>query len=655
MTSFAVTAFLWMLASVPLVEKVEVTATTPIIDDPTATVSVLEGEELQQRAFDLGDLLRRVPGARIRDYGGLGRYATISLRASTSEQVAVFVDGVPQNRALGGPVDLSSIAPGSVERIAVYRGGGPASLGLGAIGGVVDIRTRAVGGEPEYGVTGVVGELDTSRVTAFVATPLGTGGRAGALRVDLERTRSTGDYEYLDPGVISDPDDDLVVRRDNNALSGLRGSLLWTKSWAGRGSIWTRLRFRDVTQGLPGSDVAGSAIADWTDRSIDTSIGWTSTSAVDGVPRFDSRLELFGEDLLVSDPQADLLGGAKDLTTSLSGQAWQGRWRTRTKSGNWTVRVRAAREKAQQRNEALAVVDRGGARRTLLELTVEDAMIRGAWTIAPALTLTHADDRFLSGGSGTLPPPAEDSVDTFAAAKIGASRTLGAHSQLRFSFGRFYRQPSMLERFGDRGIVVGNPGLQPEHGLSAEIGLHRSGRRRWSWDVVGFARRVDDQILLLPRPGGVSVPQNLLAAEAIGIELEGSWNLTRSFRLHGAMTQRRTRDRSGGPGDGNRIVFQPDTIASLSADLTRKSWRLFWDLTYTGDNSADSLDDPRTRIPERWMHDLSLSRSFPGGWSLGVDVRNLFDRKYRDVAGFPLPDRVMLLRVGWNGGGRDAS
>ena len=655
MTSFAATAFLWLLTGVPLVESVEVTATTPIVDDPTATVTILEGDELQQRAIGLGDLLRRVPGARVRDYGGLGRYATISLRASTSEQVAVFVDGVPQNRALGGPVDLSSIAPGRVERIAVYRGGGPASLGLGAIGGVVDVRTRAVGSEPEYGVTGVHGELETSRVAAFLATPLGSDGNAGALRVDVQRTRSTGDYEYIDPGVQSNPEDDRLVRRGNNAFSGVSGSLLWTKSFADRGSIWTRLRLRDVTQGLPGSDVARSAIAEWTDRTADASIGWTSVAKTNGISRFDSRLELFGEDLLVSDPQADLLGGAKDLTTELSGQAWQGRWRSRTSSGDWTLRLRAAREKALQRNEALAVVNRGGARRTVFELTVEDAMTRGAWTIAPAISLTHASDRFLSGGGGTLPPPAEDSVDTFAAAKIGASRFLGARSLLRFSFGRFYRQPSMLERFGDRGIVVGNPTLRAEHGLSAEIGLHRNGRRRWSWDAVGFARRVDDQILLLPRPGGVSIPQNLLAAEVVGLELEAAWKVTRWLRMQGALTQRRTRDRSGGPGDGHRIVFQPDTIASLSAELARNNWRLFWDLTYTGDNPVDSLDDPRTRIPERWMHDLSLSRSFSGGWSVGVDVRNLFDRKYRDVAGFPLPDRVLLLRLGWTGGGTDAS
>ena len=66
-------------------------------------------------------------------------------RASTAEQVTILVDGVPQNRALGGPVDLSSIPATQVDTITVFRGFGPASLGLGGIGGVVDIRTRPAG------------------------------------------------------------------------------------------------------------------------------------------------------------------------------------------------------------------------------------------------------------------------------------------------------------------------------------------------------------------------------------------------------------------------------------------------------------------------------------------------------------------------------
>ena len=143
-----------------LVENVEVEADSPV-EDVAAFATTLTGEELTRRGADLADLLRRVPGARVRDFGGLGRFATVSFRASTAEQVTILVDGIPQNRALGGAVDLSFIPATQIERVTVYRGFGPASAGLGGMGGLVDIRTRAPGDEPSLQVDLLGGEMST--------------------------------------------------------------------------------------------------------------------------------------------------------------------------------------------------------------------------------------------------------------------------------------------------------------------------------------------------------------------------------------------------------------------------------------------------------------------------------------------------------------
>ncbi len=69
-----------------LVESVEVEADSPV-EDVAAFATTLSGDELTRRGAGLADLLRRVPGARVRDFGGLGRFATVSFRASTAEQV----------------------------------------------------------------------------------------------------------------------------------------------------------------------------------------------------------------------------------------------------------------------------------------------------------------------------------------------------------------------------------------------------------------------------------------------------------------------------------------------------------------------------------------------------------------------------------------
>jgi len=82
-------------------ERVTVEADGDGVADVAAFATVVDTTEIAGRGEDLADVLRRVPGARVRQYGGFGQYATLSLRSSTAEQVTIQVDGIPQNRALG--------------------------------------------------------------------------------------------------------------------------------------------------------------------------------------------------------------------------------------------------------------------------------------------------------------------------------------------------------------------------------------------------------------------------------------------------------------------------------------------------------------------------------------------------------------------------
>ena len=48
-------------------------------------------------------------------------FATVSIRGSTAEQVVVYLDGVPLNRALGGGVNLADLPLAQIESIEIYR------------------------------------------------------------------------------------------------------------------------------------------------------------------------------------------------------------------------------------------------------------------------------------------------------------------------------------------------------------------------------------------------------------------------------------------------------------------------------------------------------------------------------------------------------
>jgi len=627
-------------------DRVEVRAALPQDEDVAAFATTLDAAEIAGRGEDLAAVLRRVPGARVSEYGGLGRYATVSLRASAAEQVTVLVDGIPQNRALGGPVDLSLVPATQIDRVTVFRGFAPASLGLGGLGGVVDVRTEAPGEEPEGHADVLAGELGTTRVSTGWSLPAG---RAASFRIGAEALASEGDFRYLDGGEPFVPDDSAVRTLDNNDVR--HGTLLLqgVVRRAGGGELRAAARSQRRDRGVPGVDGLPTEQTRLTEGLDDLTVSWSRRGGghLDGV---DLLANVFDQEIAFEDLDGELGLGVQDQTTRLFGggvAAW-----LRASPGPHRVLVRAdlRSEAAEVRDRALTIQDRGGADRTLLALTAEDVLGSGRLTWAPSLRLEHLRDDFRPAGEGALPPPADDRSDTQWAGKLGVAWALSPSAAVRGSVGRFHRNPSLLELFGDRGAVVGNPELVPERGLAFEIGAaceRRAGARPWSVEVVAFGRDARDLILPYPNSQGTAVYVNLDAARVVGVEAALAARPFQGFTLEASGTLQRTEDTSGGFPDGRPLVYQPEALGWLGATWDWKRVRGRWDLTYVGENATDRLDTPQLRLPARVVHDVAASWDATRGFTLGVDVRNVFDRDTRDVARHPLPGRVVLLHLGW--------
>ncbi|OGX81548.1 hypothetical protein BEN47_19220 [Hymenobacter lapidarius] len=104
-------------------------------------VAVLDVRPYYGQAFGLTELVNRVPGVRIRQDGGLGSNANLSLNGFGGKQVRVFLDGIPlefYGRGLG----LNVLPVSLLERVDVYRGVTPVSLGADALGGALNVMTR---------------------------------------------------------------------------------------------------------------------------------------------------------------------------------------------------------------------------------------------------------------------------------------------------------------------------------------------------------------------------------------------------------------------------------------------------------------------------------------------------------------------------------
>ncbi len=97
-------------------------------------------QELVNTTKTLSEALSKAPGMKIRESGGVGSDMAVTMDGFSGKHVKVFIDGVPQE-GVGSSFSLNNIPVNFADRIEVYRGVVPVGFGADAIGGVINIVT----------------------------------------------------------------------------------------------------------------------------------------------------------------------------------------------------------------------------------------------------------------------------------------------------------------------------------------------------------------------------------------------------------------------------------------------------------------------------------------------------------------------------------
>ena len=116
--------------------------------DATAAVTVFTRADIDRlQPTNVADLLSRVPGVQIQQFGGRGSTTGVFVRGTKTAQTLVLVDGVRVGSASAGGASLQHLNIEQIERVEVLRGARSAVYGSDAIGGVIQIFTRRSAGE----------------------------------------------------------------------------------------------------------------------------------------------------------------------------------------------------------------------------------------------------------------------------------------------------------------------------------------------------------------------------------------------------------------------------------------------------------------------------------------------------------------------------
>ena len=138
------------LEPAPVIERILVADNAERIPStPSSQFSLTQNEISLAGALTLDDVLRQVPGFSLfRRSGGLTANPTsqgVSLRgvgANGASRAIVLLDGVPLNSPFGGWVYWNRLPRVSVDSVQVYNGATSDLYGSGALGGVVNIKSR---------------------------------------------------------------------------------------------------------------------------------------------------------------------------------------------------------------------------------------------------------------------------------------------------------------------------------------------------------------------------------------------------------------------------------------------------------------------------------------------------------------------------------
>ena len=619
---------------------VVVTATrSPLLAERApSSVTVLTADALRRQGITMViDALRQVPGLSLAQTGSYGGATSLFVRGGESKFTKVLVDGVPVNDA-GGAFDFSSLTVDNLDRIEIVRGPASVLYGSDAVAGVVQLFTRQ-----------------------------GT-------------TRTSGDLSARG-GTFDTYDAEGAVRGGNGvATYSLGGGRHGTKGFQAFNSGWTN----STASALLGL-ARGAADARVSLRYTDAAFHYPT----DGSGQVVDSNAVHREDRLAMGLDAGLrVGTAAELRLALASSNAHGVTDNQPDSPGdvgdyyFTTADRSHRRSGDVRLNLDLPSD--------ARLTV-GGQVERSWQETGTLssfgdTPPYSHARRTTGTYAQLlvaPAPFtltlggrydhSDQFGSFATYRAAGSVQAGPTTRLRASIGTAYREPTFLESYGG-GFVNGNPALNPEHALSADVGIEQHLGERAVVGATWFANSFRDLIDYRFAPSGGADYFNVARTKTAGLELDGRVALIAGLYADAAFTYLDTKVVDPGTSSAATALFVAGAhllrrpMHALDAGIGYRASRGTLDLrarrvgTREDNYFAPDFSSSHVTLPAYTRADLSGELALVpamanrGNATLTLRIENLFDARYTDVAGinydFSRTDDAALGQTGYRAAGR---
>jgi vitamin B12 transporter len=584
------------------------------IGDVGQSISVLATPEIERlQSNSVVDLLRTLPGVAIARNGGLGTTATVFIRGADSDQTVALIDGVKLNdpSAPGGGFNFGNLLTGNIARIELVRGSQSVIWGSQAIGGVVNLITRAPTEELAVNARAEAGSFDTYQAVANVS---GTVGPVAA---------SLGGGWFRSDGISA-----YASGRETDGYEnlGLNGKLL--VAVADNVSIDLRGYFADGEADIDGFAPPTFAFGDTGERARTRElVGYAGLNAalLDG--RFRNRFAVTSTDTRrrnvdpQGDPRVTFAGFGRNERIEYQGVF--------TPSRAFEAVFGAERETARYRTSSFGAAERARVRIDSLYLQLSGAPVEGMRVTGGV----RHDDHQTFGTATTLAANAVYSPN-------------GGRTLVRASYGEGFKAPSLFQLFSD----FGNRTLRPERSRSYDLGatqtllggavaLTATWFRRDVRDQIDFVSCFGDpRAICTGRPFGTY--DNIRRSRARGVEASLDLKPVEALSGRVAYTYVDAENRD----TGRTLARRPRSNLSALIDY-RWPFGLATGATLTmvGDRFDDAAGT--RRLDGYALVDLRASLPLGRGIELYGRVENLFDAEYVVVSDYGTPGRAAYAGV----------
>ena len=565
---------------------VTATRTETPIDTLAVPVIVITRAEIERSlALDAAELLSARAGLEIARNGGPGQPASLFIRGTESNHSTVLIDGVRINPGSIGGAALQNVLPESIERIEVVKGARSTLYGTDAIGGVVNIITRA----------------GTARGAGVSAT----GGRYGLQQYALDGGADFGASLHAGGSVAYQTTDGFAPQVTSKLARGYRN-----------GSANLQLRAAP-------SDAVNVALQLWNSQGNSKYLG------------YDNNFNFGPLD-------QNYRNTAIAASTAYDAQQWQ--WKTTLSRAIDNIDQQQPPDYARTRRDTLdsqlsitAGLQQLTAGAVLGREHVDSQSFGTLFKVSTDTRLLYAQDQLHLGRNELLLAVGHTHHETFgnhSTWNAEYSRAVGSDWHFSAAAGTAFHAPDSTDRFG----YGGNPKLDPEQSRQYELGLRwRHGGQ--SVLLSAFDTHIDSLILfVLTDPINFGFTnENVERARIRGVEL--SYELNRApWSVAASATVQNPRNET------NREVLLRRARQHADVRVARQSGRLTASATLSVSGPRADISFPsNVTLPGYALLNAGVDFQILPEWSVQLRVDNALDRAYQLVYGYNTPGRSLML------------